>query len=123
MSAESDREDREHTWAGAYGTLVGATVVLGYLNGGAAVAGKAMFWLLGLTLVAFAVICVVGLAVNFTRVASENGGDPVVAWGVLVICSALLALLVTGAWLLALGVGLGLALGYWQWKRPTQDVA
>jgi len=118
-AAEKAHDDFHDACAGAYGTLVGVTGILGYLHGGAWAAITAVAWVLGLTLVLSAVGFVVAFHVGIRRA----DGDPVVVYGVLVILGAILALLLTGDWPLGLGIAVGLPLGFWYWKRPTVDVA
>jgi hypothetical protein len=107
------KADDDNVWAGAYGATVVLVVMVGYwLNGGTG----GVYAFIG-AMVLSVVTFVVWVLVAFTVGILDAGGDPVVVYGCLVIAGAVGGFWMVGNWVLALGVGLGLLVGLWQWRR------
>ena len=100
-------------WAGAYGVTVGVVVIVGYWLNGPAGAWYGFLGVMVLSVVTFVLFVLGVILVNV----HDAGGDPVAALGIMIIIGAVVLLLVVSGWVLALGVGLGLLVGLWQWRR------
>jgi hypothetical protein len=104
--------------SGLFGSACMVAIIVGYLIGGGYGAIYGLVGFVALVALVFAGGCL--WAIHTTI--KEDGGDPVTAYGCVLIAAAVVGMWIEGDGVMAAGIGLGLVLGLVYWKRSPKNV-